>query len=85
MDMTLGKVENAGSDYCNALQLLKDNPPEQRLDIHAPYSQYLKLEKSWSKYKSETNISEDQKYYPMGQILIQQLEGLEVQDAFYTS
>ncbi|KAK9244336.1 hypothetical protein V1506DRAFT_567743 [Lipomyces tetrasporus] len=50
MDMSLGKVENVGSDYCNALQLLKNIPPEQRLDIHVPYSQYLKLEKSWSEY-----------------------------------
>ncbi|KAJ8096694.1 hypothetical protein POJ06DRAFT_278824 [Lipomyces tetrasporus] len=43
--MSLGKVENVGSDYCNALQLLKNNPPEQRLDIHVPYSQYLKWRK----------------------------------------
>ncbi|KAK9250906.1 hypothetical protein V1507DRAFT_482743 [Lipomyces tetrasporus] len=28
MDMSLGKIENVGSDYCNALQLLKNNPPE---------------------------------------------------------
>ncbi|KAJ8101963.1 hypothetical protein POJ06DRAFT_280598 [Lipomyces tetrasporus] len=45
MDMSLGKIENVGSDYCNALQLLKNNPPEH-----------------WSKYKSESNTSEDLKH-----------------------
>ncbi|KAK9345201.1 hypothetical protein V1522DRAFT_436688 [Lipomyces starkeyi] len=47
------------SDYDEALFLLKNNPPEQRLDIHLPYSQYVKLEESWSKFKSENNISEE--------------------------
>ncbi|KAK9430756.1 hypothetical protein V1505DRAFT_370164 [Lipomyces doorenjongii] len=51
---------NARSAYDRALHLLKTNPPEKRLDIHLPYSQYLKLQESWSKYKSEANIAEDQ-------------------------
>ncbi|KAK9491576.1 hypothetical protein V1508DRAFT_373733, partial [Lipomyces doorenjongii] len=53
---------NARSAYDRALHLLKTNPPEKRLDIHLPYSQYLKLQESWSNYKSEANIAEDQSY-----------------------
>ncbi|KAK9246333.1 hypothetical protein V1506DRAFT_535715 [Lipomyces tetrasporus] len=53
---------NARSAYDKALHLLKTNPPEKRLDIHLPYSQYLKLQESWSKYRSEANIPEDQRY-----------------------
>ncbi|KAK9242430.1 hypothetical protein V1506DRAFT_547520 [Lipomyces tetrasporus] len=33
-----------------------------RLYIRLLYAQYLKLQESWSKYKSEANIPEDQKY-----------------------
>ncbi|KAK9257983.1 hypothetical protein V1519DRAFT_470246 [Lipomyces tetrasporus] len=61
-DMSLVKDENAPSDYHKALSPLKNNPPEQRLDIPMPYSQYLNLEECWSKTKSARNISEDQKY-----------------------
>ncbi|KAK9310924.1 hypothetical protein V1522DRAFT_414899 [Lipomyces starkeyi] len=60
--MSPHKDENALSDYDKALGLLKNNPPEQRLDFHLTYSQYLKLEESWSKIRSARNISEDQKY-----------------------
>ncbi|KAK9371537.1 uncharacterized protein V1513DRAFT_461276 [Lipomyces chichibuensis] len=57
------KLEKGGlSDYDTALNLLKDNPPEQRLDFHLPYSQYLKLEECWSKIRLARDISEDQKY-----------------------
>ncbi|KAK9252489.1 hypothetical protein V1507DRAFT_481595 [Lipomyces tetrasporus] len=62
-DMHRGnKVENALSDYGKGLSLLKHNPPEQRLDVHLPYSEYLKLEECWSKIRSARNISEDQRY-----------------------
>ncbi|KAK9318984.1 hypothetical protein V1517DRAFT_80073 [Lipomyces orientalis] len=44
------------SNYDKALYLLKNNPPVQRLDIRLPYSQYLKLEESWSKFKSENRL-----------------------------
>ncbi|KAK9314956.1 hypothetical protein V1524DRAFT_431056 [Lipomyces starkeyi] len=56
------KDEKERSDYDQALYLLDNNPPEQRLDFHLPYSQYLILEECWSKIKSARNISEDQKY-----------------------
>ncbi|KAK9372158.1 uncharacterized protein V1513DRAFT_385347, partial [Lipomyces chichibuensis] len=49
-------------DYDQALSLLTQNPAERRLDIRMPYSQYLKLEKSWSKFKAENNIPEEKKY-----------------------
>ncbi|KAK9342846.1 hypothetical protein V1522DRAFT_357659, partial [Lipomyces starkeyi] len=39
-----------------ALFLLKNNPPEPRLDIPLPDSQYVKLEESWSKFKSENRV-----------------------------
>ncbi|KAK9482092.1 hypothetical protein V1527DRAFT_45612 [Lipomyces starkeyi] len=61
-DMSLVRDENTHLDYDKALSLLKNNPPEQRLDIHMPYSQYLKLEEWWSKIKLARGISEDQKY-----------------------
>ncbi|KAK9357652.1 hypothetical protein V1504DRAFT_494362 [Lipomyces starkeyi] len=61
-DMSLVRDENTLSDYDKALSLLKNNPPEQRLDIHMPYCQYLKLEECWSNIKLARGISEDQKY-----------------------
>ncbi|KAK9251063.1 hypothetical protein V1507DRAFT_445129 [Lipomyces tetrasporus] len=57
-DKPPGPDENWISDFDKALNLLKSNAPEQRLDIQMPYSQYLKLEESWSKIKSDT-CSED--------------------------
>ncbi|KAK9242706.1 hypothetical protein V1506DRAFT_568872 [Lipomyces tetrasporus] len=39
--------EHEDIDYDKALYLLTHNPPEQRLDIHMPYSKYLQLEESW--------------------------------------
>ncbi|KAJ8096587.1 hypothetical protein POJ06DRAFT_203775 [Lipomyces tetrasporus] len=44
-------------DYDKALYLLTHNPPEQRLDIPMPYSKYLQLEESWSKFNADNNIS----------------------------
>ncbi|KAJ8104409.1 hypothetical protein POJ06DRAFT_279840 [Lipomyces tetrasporus] len=61
-DTSLQKDENALSGYEKALSLLKHNPPERRLDVHLPYSEYLKLDESWSNTRSARNISEDQKY-----------------------
>ncbi|KAK9364978.1 hypothetical protein V1509DRAFT_612985 [Lipomyces kononenkoae] len=60
--MSPSKAENAVSDFDKALDLLKNNPPEQRLDFHMPYSRYLELEERWSQIKSAKRISEDQKY-----------------------
>ncbi|KAK9489537.1 hypothetical protein V1508DRAFT_407002 [Lipomyces doorenjongii] len=60
---TQHKNERGGqSDYDMALDLLKNNPAEQRLDFHLPYSQYLQLEECWCKIRLVGNISEDQKY-----------------------
>ncbi|KAK9343456.1 hypothetical protein V1522DRAFT_413275 [Lipomyces starkeyi] len=61
-DMFPGNDRKSSSDYDEALFLLKNNPPEQRLDIPLPYSQYLKLEESWSQFKSENNISEERRF-----------------------
>ncbi|KAK9350659.1 hypothetical protein V1523DRAFT_445221 [Lipomyces doorenjongii] len=61
-DMYPVKDEKELSDYDQALYLLENNPPEQRLDFHLPYSQYLKLEECWAEIKSARNISEEQKY-----------------------
>ncbi|KAK9374810.1 uncharacterized protein V1513DRAFT_479156 [Lipomyces chichibuensis] len=60
---TLPRTDNdRSSNYDKALCLLKNSPPEQRLDIRLPPSQYLKLEESWSKFKSENNIREEKRY-----------------------
>ncbi|KAK9311922.1 hypothetical protein V1524DRAFT_411260 [Lipomyces starkeyi] len=61
-DMSLRKNEKRRSDYDKALYLLMNNPPEQRLDIHLPYSHYVKLEETWSEFKSDTNVPEDNRY-----------------------
>ncbi|KAK9350020.1 hypothetical protein V1523DRAFT_421086 [Lipomyces doorenjongii] len=50
------KEEKELSDYDQALYLLENNPPEQRLDFHLPYSRYFKLEECWSKIKSARSI-----------------------------
>ncbi|KAK9356258.1 hypothetical protein V1523DRAFT_261946 [Lipomyces doorenjongii] len=49
-------------NYDKALYLLTHNPPEQRLDIPMPYSKYLQLEESWSKFKADNNILEEKRY-----------------------
>ncbi|KAK9385164.1 hypothetical protein V1515DRAFT_609099 [Lipomyces mesembrius] len=61
-DTTLWECQNSSWDYAKALDLLKKNPPEQRIDIHLPYSLYLRLEESWSRFKAEASILENQKY-----------------------
>ncbi|KAJ8103434.1 hypothetical protein POJ06DRAFT_284235 [Lipomyces tetrasporus] len=53
-DKSPGPDENWISEFDKALNLLKSNAPEQWLDIQMPYSQYLKLEESWSNIKSDT-------------------------------
>ncbi|KAK9369526.1 hypothetical protein V1509DRAFT_619719 [Lipomyces kononenkoae] len=62
LDIFPGSDRNSPSDFEKALFLLKNNPPEQRLDISMPYSRYLQLESSWSKFKSENNISDEKRY-----------------------
>ncbi|KAJ8097224.1 hypothetical protein POJ06DRAFT_278718 [Lipomyces tetrasporus] len=47
------RYKDALSNYAKAFQLLKSNPPEQRLDARMPYSMYLELEKGWSNFKAE--------------------------------
>ncbi|KAK9321773.1 hypothetical protein V1517DRAFT_325615 [Lipomyces orientalis] len=53
---------NSSWNYAKALDLLKKNPPEQRIDFQLPYSRYMKLVESWSRFKVEANILEDPKY-----------------------
>ncbi|KAK9372084.1 uncharacterized protein V1513DRAFT_474750 [Lipomyces chichibuensis] len=59
---SLPKDKHDMSNYAKALHLLKNNSPEQRLDVHLPYSMYLDLQKSWSKFKEEMDIREEQRY-----------------------
>ncbi|KAK9329544.1 hypothetical protein V1520DRAFT_343118 [Lipomyces starkeyi] len=54
--------ENQASDYDTAVSLLKRNPPEQRLDFQLPYSEFLRLEATWSMIKSKAKITEDARY-----------------------
>ncbi|KAK9234345.1 hypothetical protein V1525DRAFT_428543 [Lipomyces kononenkoae] len=57
LGMSLSKAEKAVSDFDKALDLLKNNPAEQRLDVHMSYSRYLELEECWPKIKAARNIS----------------------------
>ncbi|KAK9384921.1 hypothetical protein V1515DRAFT_617719 [Lipomyces mesembrius] len=59
---TFTKDDDSAPDYDKALFLLKNNPPEQRLDIYLPYSEYRALEETWSKFKSQNNIQEEKRY-----------------------
>ncbi|KAK9317056.1 hypothetical protein V1522DRAFT_346550 [Lipomyces starkeyi] len=61
-DMSSIPEDEVLSGYDKALSLLKNNPPEQVLDITLPYSKYLQLEKAYSRIKLEADISEDQRY-----------------------
>ncbi|KAK9371677.1 uncharacterized protein V1513DRAFT_386400 [Lipomyces chichibuensis] len=61
-DTSLRGDEQTSGNYTKALHLLKCNPPECRIDVRLPYSQYLRLERSWSKFKRENKIREDKKY-----------------------
>ncbi|KAK9319831.1 hypothetical protein V1517DRAFT_376170 [Lipomyces orientalis] len=58
------------ADYAKPLSLLKFNPPEQRLDIHMPYSQHLLLEDAWSKFMADNNISGDKRYLLVSKSII---------------
>ncbi|KAK9349757.1 hypothetical protein V1523DRAFT_443029 [Lipomyces doorenjongii] len=61
-DTSLWTDKNEISNYAKALHLLKNNTPEQRIDVHLTYSTYLKLQKSWSKFKEVMDIREYQRY-----------------------
>ncbi|KAK9235079.1 hypothetical protein V1525DRAFT_421659 [Lipomyces kononenkoae] len=50
------------SDYKKALRLLKDNSPEQRLEIHWPRHMYLQLRHAYSQQMAETKVSDDKRY-----------------------
>ncbi|KAK9246679.1 hypothetical protein V1506DRAFT_505325 [Lipomyces tetrasporus] len=52
----------AVSNYNEAFTLLKENSPEQRLDIQLPYEKFRQLDNDFSELKSEADISEDQRY-----------------------
>ncbi|KAK9367395.1 hypothetical protein V1509DRAFT_659350 [Lipomyces kononenkoae] len=59
---TLWKEKDELSNYARALDLLKSNIPEERIDVHLSYSMYLELQKTWSKFKDEMGIRENQRY-----------------------
>ncbi|KAK9375633.1 uncharacterized protein V1513DRAFT_457981 [Lipomyces chichibuensis] len=65
-DTSLGERGGGGSqtsgNYAKALHLLKCNPPDCRIDVRLPYSQYLRLERSWSMFKRGKKIREDKKH-----------------------
>jgi hypothetical protein len=50
------------SNYNEAFTLLKENTPEQRLDVQLPYETFLQLDQAFSELKSVEGISEDQRY-----------------------
>ncbi|KAK9243128.1 hypothetical protein V1506DRAFT_545445, partial [Lipomyces tetrasporus] len=52
----------AVSNYNEAFTLLKENSPEQRLDIQLAYEKFRQLDNAFSELKSEADISEDQRY-----------------------
>ncbi|KAK9323830.1 hypothetical protein V1517DRAFT_272867 [Lipomyces orientalis] len=54
------------SNYNKAFTLLKENTPEQRLDVQLPYETFLELDQAFSARKSAEGISEDQRYPSLG-------------------
>ncbi|KAK9252638.1 hypothetical protein V1507DRAFT_498527 [Lipomyces tetrasporus] len=54
------------SNYNKAFTLLKENTPEQRLDVQLPYETFLQLDQAFSELKSAEGISEDQRYPSLG-------------------
>ncbi|KAK9243340.1 hypothetical protein V1506DRAFT_562151 [Lipomyces tetrasporus] len=54
------------SNYNKAFTLLKENTPEQRLDVQLPYEAFLQLDQAFSELKSVEGISEDQRYPSLG-------------------
>ncbi|KAK9250211.1 hypothetical protein V1507DRAFT_500129 [Lipomyces tetrasporus] len=53
------RYKDALSNYAKAFQLLKSNPPEQRLDARMPYSMYLELEKGWYPSLAYNSLEQD--------------------------
>ncbi|KAK9234979.1 hypothetical protein V1525DRAFT_411352 [Lipomyces kononenkoae] len=53
-------------NYNKAFTLLKENTPEQRLDVQLPYEAFQELDQAFSELKSAEGISEDQKYPSLG-------------------
>ncbi|KAK9376452.1 uncharacterized protein V1513DRAFT_456903 [Lipomyces chichibuensis] len=51
------------SNYNEAFTLLKENTPEQRLDVQLPYDKYLELDDAFSRLKLAEGISEDQRIF----------------------
>ncbi|KAJ8103847.1 hypothetical protein POJ06DRAFT_234831 [Lipomyces tetrasporus] len=54
------------SNYNEAFTLLKENTPEQRLDVQLPYETFLQLDQAFYELKSAEGISEDQRYPSLG-------------------
>ncbi|KAK9323849.1 hypothetical protein V1517DRAFT_257312 [Lipomyces orientalis] len=54
------------SNYNKAFTLLKENTPEQRLDVQLPYETFLELDQAFSELKSAEGVSEDQRYPSLG-------------------
>ncbi|KAK9328044.1 hypothetical protein V1520DRAFT_347181 [Lipomyces starkeyi] len=50
------------SEYEEVFKLLRENPPEQILEVQVPYSKYNQMEAAFLRMKANKNISEDQKY-----------------------
>ncbi|KAK9374654.1 uncharacterized protein V1513DRAFT_445566 [Lipomyces chichibuensis] len=50
------------SNYNEAFTLLKEDTPEQRLDVQLPYEKFLQLDDAFSKLQLAEGISEDQRY-----------------------
>ncbi|KAK9352805.1 hypothetical protein V1523DRAFT_412959 [Lipomyces doorenjongii] len=54
------------SNYNKAFTLLKENTPEQRLDVRLPYEAFLELDQGFSELKSAEGVSQDQRYPSLG-------------------
>ncbi|KAK9234807.1 hypothetical protein V1525DRAFT_437481 [Lipomyces kononenkoae] len=50
------------SNFNDSFTLIKENVPEQRLDIQLPYEKFLELDAAFSEMKSEAGISEEKRY-----------------------
>ncbi|KAK9490395.1 hypothetical protein V1508DRAFT_271364 [Lipomyces doorenjongii] len=53
-DVSSAPDKGMDANYIRALNLLKSNPPEQRLDIQLPHAKYLQLEKVFFKLYPES-------------------------------
>ncbi|KAK9360840.1 hypothetical protein V1504DRAFT_453418 [Lipomyces starkeyi] len=61
-DMPPVKDDTIFSEYEDVFRLLTENPPEQILDVHLPFSKYTQMGCAFSRIKADKNISEDQRY-----------------------